>query len=173
MWLPASLSGCAPESEPGILLELRAPTDPARRPEFVWVYWLSPSGVLLEGRLPGTGALPAVGEVLATLHIDTGGPLEEARAIVVRGQRGEEVVAGGLLRIEPGGPERRTDWLRLDLPLPDEDRDGIPDAVEQNCLAEGTPMPCLRPVEVEADASSRSLMSRSPHRRLTRRARIV
>jgi hypothetical protein len=143
---------CSDEPEPGFLVELRAPRDPARRPEFIWAYWLSPRGVLLEGRLPENGALPARGPILSTLFISTEGPLQEARAVVVRGQRGQEVVAGGLLRIEPGAPRRSTGLLQLDRPLPDEDRDGVPDAVEENCLALQARLPCLPPVQLGTSA---------------------
>jgi hypothetical protein len=145
--LAAGALACAGEPGPGVLIELQAPIDERQRPDFLWLYWLAPRGLLLEGPLPESGLLPAEGEKLARLFIATRGPLAEPRVLAVRGERGDTVVCGGLLQIEPGGPAHWTGSLRLDSPLPDRDLDGIPDAVQDNCLAPDRSWPCMSSVD--------------------------
>jgi hypothetical protein len=137
--------GCAGgETGPGVLMELVAPAEAARRPDALYYYWLTPRGVSLQGNFPDRGELPATGESLGSLFIELRAPLAEARALVVRGLRDDQVVSGGGWRIDPTGERRIYRRLQLGGPLPDEDRDGTPDLVEHNCLVPGA-MSCPTP----------------------------
>jgi hypothetical protein len=146
--------GCAEDGVdkgPGVRLEVLAPAESARRPDAIYYYWLSPSGVLLEGRLPEDGMLDRRGPVVATLFINTRVPLAEPRALVVRGEQAGAVVAGGALRIDPTGARQLQRQLSLGPPLPDDDADRIPDQVERNCLVPGGPT-CPTPPPPDAGA---------------------
>jgi hypothetical protein len=89
--------------------------------------------------------LPAAGDVLTSVFIDTGDTLAEPRALVAVGEKGGTVNAGGSIRIEPNGERRRTVQLPMAGPLPDDDGDRIPDVVERNCLVAGATMACPLP----------------------------
>ncbi len=141
----AGAAACAKDEPAGIKVELLAPLNPAQRPEVITFYWLGPSGTLINEQLPETGTLPLAGDVLTSVFIDTGETLAELRAMVVVGERGDSVVAGASMRVEPNGERRRTLQLPLGAPLPDQDGDRIPDVVERNCLTAGAAMACPLP----------------------------
>jgi Concanavalin A-like lectin/glucanases superfamily len=126
----AAAVGCGQRQEPGVLVELHAPTDPDRRPDWLWIYWMAPRNVAFEGRLPEHGLLPASGSRLASMFVRLNGPFDQHRLLVVRGQRGGQVVCGGTLRIDPGPEPRPAALLQLGPPLPDQDGDGLPDLLE-------------------------------------------
>src|SRR4029453_14844137 len=113
--------------------------DPARRPESLYFYWLTPRGVVLDGAFPERGKLPAPGQNLGTLFLDRRAP-----AAGGAGLAGPPDRAGGGWRIAPTGERRIFRRLLLGGPLPDEDKDGVPDLVERNCLVPGA-MSCPTP----------------------------
>jgi hypothetical protein len=141
----AGASACAKDEPAGIKVELLAPANPAQRPEVVRFFWMGPGGVLVNDRLPQDGTLPATGDVLTSVFFATDQALDEQRALVVVGERGEAIVAGAAMRIEPNGEARRTLQLPMAAPLPDSDGDRIPDVVERNCLLMGAAMSCPLP----------------------------
>jgi hypothetical protein len=110
---------------PGVRVELHAPADPGARPDWLWIYWLGPRGLLLEARVPERGSLPAAGDRLASVFVGTHGALAEPRLLAVRGQRGDRVACGGTVRVDPGMQAPAA--LTLGPPLADRDGDGVPD----------------------------------------------
>lgn len=138
MFALAGISGCR-ESPPGVRIDVYVEGEEFR-PEYVELFWLRPGRMPYKVTLPETGnfeatADPTIGS-LGSLFIETVGPLREPRAIIARGFRGGREVSGGKARIDVSDNGQRYVRITLTAPLPDEDNNGQPDAVDNDCLDE-------------------------------------
>jgi hypothetical protein len=137
------LSGSCQQPLPGIRVEFKV-EDAKFRPDWVRFQWLRPGRVPVEERLPESGDLAASNDaVIGTLFVQTVGPLREARALAASGMRGDKIVSGGWITIEPSTGEQRRFQLILAEPLPDRDRNGTPDVVDDNCFPGNSEAPCV------------------------------
>ena len=144
------------EDPPGIRIEFKVENDKFR-PDFVKFQWLRPGRLPVEERLPENGDFAASHEVvIGSLFVQTVGPLREARALAASGYRGDKLVSGGLVHIEPSTGTQRLFQLILAEPLPDLDGNGVPDVVDANCFPGSKAAPCTGgPVDAGAPEDAR------------------
>ncbi len=154
MALGAALPACQ-DDPPGIIIELLV-KDPKYRPDFVRFHWLRPGRRPFEERLPESGAFTGAAELLGSMFIETAGPLQEARALAVRGYRGDRQISGGWLPIRADKARQRRLQLELGDPLGDEDANGVPDLVDGNCVdgSDTITTPPCKPAPSEGNGSA-------------------
>jgi hypothetical protein len=140
--LGALLLGACQPSLPGVRIEFKV-EDAKFRPDWVRFHWLRPGRVPVEERLPESGDFAASNDaVVGSLFVQTTGPLREARGLVATGMRGDQVVSGGWVRIDPSTGEQRRFQVILAEPLPDRDGNGVPDVVDDGCVLGSKEPPC-------------------------------
>jgi hypothetical protein len=107
---------------------------------------MRPGRVPFEIRLPESGDLPNTSDaIVGSLYIETVGALTEPRAVAVRGFRDGREVSGGAVRIETSSSEKRRVLVLLREPLADDNRNGMPDVVDRDCLDEVDRTGCAEP----------------------------
>ena len=131
------LAGCKAEEQPGVFLQFRA-EDSRHAPDAIKFTWMVAGSELITSRLPEQGAFPTRGPIMGSLFIETSGPLTEPRLIAARGVRGlndEQVVSGRALVIPASVDKVQSYQVLLGDPLLDQDGNGKPDVVENDCLS--------------------------------------
>lgn len=147
--LAGASAGCKDDDPPGVYVEFRLEAraeSEAFRPDQIDFHWMfAGQAEPTRHRLPRDGgAVSATDWLLYQVFIEAPVPLTERRLLTAVGLKGDTVVSGGVLVLEPDNQSIRRETLVMRMPLPDEDNDLIPDAIESNCLADD-PMKCYPP----------------------------
>jgi hypothetical protein len=134
--LAGSSAACKKNDPPGVFVEFRIEAD-SFRPEQIDFRWMHANQAEpTHHRLPRGGGQVSQSELLLyRVFVEIPGPLTEPRLLTAVGIKGGAVVSGGMLVLQAGGESIRYETVVLKAPLPDDDNDQIPDAVETNCLA--------------------------------------
>jgi hypothetical protein len=136
-----ALAACK-DAPAGVTVDLEVEKE-AFRPQFVKFHWMRPNRKPFEERLPESGDFPAGGQnPFASLFVQTVGPLHQPRGLVIRGFRDGKEVSGAILGIPPSNAAQRRLRVVLAETLPDQDMNGVPDVVDDNCFGDTGPAPC-------------------------------
>jgi hypothetical protein len=129
-------TGCAEDDPPGVFVDFRIEAE-SFRPDQIDFHWMHAGQAdPTRHRLPRGGGSVSQGEfLLYRVFVEIPGALTERRLLTAVGIKGTTVVSGGVLVLHPSYDSIRYETLVLKAPLPDDDNDQIPNAVESNCLA--------------------------------------
>src|SRR3954469_21937223 len=150
--LGCSAGGSA--AAPRLLLSFERPPG-ALRLEYLRLTWVAQGMVLAdERRVPAQGTLPASGP-LGSFEIELRGA-DVWRTVIVDGLAGRDVVAQGAVHVFVRGGQTVTARVAMeDGRLPDRDRDGLPDVVDDCPLVPNPAQaPCGTPDAAPPDAAS-------------------